>query len=65
MSNTDTKQQEAITFAEQAADQHGIAETVYRNKESGGWWATNALSPVLSLRGCETFVTILPRNYFA
>lgn len=48
--------------AERMANTSGLPQTVYRNADSGGWWHTNALAPLLA--NSEKFVTVLPDRFF-
>lgn len=58
----DTNLQAAQDSAVRVADQCGLPQTIYRNADSGGWWHTNALAPLL--QKSEVSVTVLPFRYF-
>ena len=58
----ETSVHEAISHAEGIANSSMLPQTVYRNEDSGGWWHTNALAPLLAK--AELNVTILPVRYF-
>lgn len=60
--STDLSLASATAYAETAADQYGLPQTVYRNETSGGWWHTNALANLL--RTAQLHVTVLPERYF-
>lgn len=59
----DTTKAEAENHASVLANQCGLPQTVYRNADSGGWWHTNALAPLL--QKAEVTVTVLPSRYFS
>lgn len=59
----DTSLQTAQNSAVWMADQCGLPQTIYRNADSGGWWHTNALAPLL--QKSEVSVTVLPVRYFS
>ena len=59
----DTSLQTAQNSAVPMADQCGLPQTIYRNADSGGWWHTNALAPLL--QKSEVSVTVLPVRYFS
>lgn len=58
----DTTIEQAQYAAEGMANASGLPQTVYRNANSGGWWHTNALAPVLARS--EMFTTVLPDRFF-
>lgn len=59
----DTSLQTAQNSAVRMADKCGLPQTIYRNADSGGWWHTNALAPLL--QKSEVSVTVLPVRYFS
>ena len=63
--NTDTSKHEAIEHAHATANESMLPQTVYRDRDSGGWWHINFAARRLEQRGCELLVTVLPRRYFS
>lgn len=59
----DTTLEEAQAAAAKFSDESGLPQTVYRSKNSGGWWHTNPLASLLA--SAEVLVTVLPLRYFA
>ncbi|WP_321967193.1 hypothetical protein [Burkholderia cepacia] len=55
---------EAVAIATRAADAAGLPQTVFRTPDTCGWANTNSLAGLLSKKGCETFVTMLPSRFF-
>ncbi|MEX3859668.1 hypothetical protein AB3X94_37390 [Paraburkholderia sp. BR10923] len=62
---TDTSRHEAIEHARIVASETMLPQTVYRDRDSGGWWHINFAARRLEQRGCELLVTVLPRRYFS
>ncbi|MGT2457708.1 hypothetical protein ACU4GI_32930 [Cupriavidus basilensis] len=60
--NYDTSRDHAEHCATRAADTHGLPQTVFRDKDSCGWWHTNSLAGRLDR--AELAVTMLPARYF-
>lgn len=62
LSQDETTLAAATGYAERAADEYRLPQTVFRDADSCGWWHTNPFAT--RLQRAKLHVTILPRNYF-
>lgn len=52
----------AKLHAVRSADETSLPQTIFRTKDTAGWWHTNCHARLLAK--AEVFATILPRRYF-
>jgi hypothetical protein len=58
----ETKVDEAVALAEEAANVSMLPQTVFRDADSGGWWHTHSMATRLAKAECNR--TVLPERYF-
>ncbi|GEM_PF-5119841 len=58
----DTSLDQAVDHALRCSTAHGLPQTVFRDRDSCGWWHTHSLAIRLNL--AEQALTVLPANYF-
>ena len=62
MDRLDTSVLAAKLHAVRSADAFSMPQTIFRTRDTAGWWHTHSYARVLA--NAELFATILPARYF-